>query len=143
MKIILCQVSNKLINPPKGSLEEFYFNSLYSSRPGYFNPVSGDFWEIPLCIARASKSIPGAALHIVKDVQESIDYLNQTRPNYVLFSVLEVNKELIKSIILACPKVRFICGGYINKRFFQDGVDYPPNFEWFDSLQAGLEDLGF
>ena len=47
MKFTLCQISDKLINPPTGSLAEQHYAALWENKEadGYWKP--DDFWELP------------------------------------------------------------------------------------------------
>ena len=112
MKTIFCQVSNQLINPPTGDISEKYYNNLYDKheRDGYYK--GKDFWEIPLWIAEASGFIRGEKeLHIVRNVEDSVIHLNRSGADRILFSVLDVNKAIVKTIIKKVNKP-FILGGY-------------------------------
>lgn len=144
MKIALCQISNKLINPSLAySKEQEYSDLLYKTREGYYRPQH--FWEIPLWIAEVSNSIPNATLHIVEDVKESIKYLRDKKPEYVLFSCLEVNKHFIKTILEGCPEITFILGGYIDPTFFFKNHSnlFPLHVKWFENLPDAISFLGY
>ena len=112
MKTIFCQVSNQLINPSIGDISEKYYNRLYDKheRDGYYK--GKDFWEIPLWIAEACGFIRGEKeLHIVRNIEDSIIHLNRSSADRILFSVLDVNKAIVKKITKKVNKP-FILGGY-------------------------------
>lgn len=140
-RVICCQISNQLINPSKEERDKSaeYFDALYSKVDGYYRPK--DFWEVPNWIAKVSESIPKAKLHIVRNIQESIEFLRKEKADYVLFSVMEVNKGFIKEIIQALPEQEFILGGYIPEEYFAKiGTSA---YRWFYTLQSAIEFMGF
>ena len=127
---VLCQISNKLINPPERTTAEKYYNALYdnNAEDGYFRPKH--FWELPLWIAELSYILKGKAnieLHIVDG---SNDLPNSKEHAFYCFSVLEVNKEMIRSIIQNNPDKHFCLGGYVDSAYFSTCN----NVLWFDSL---------
>lgn len=139
MKIALCQISNRLINPSSGvpSKEEEYFDLPYSKVPGYHRPEH--FWEIPLWIAKASYCMPNAELYIVTDVRQAIEDL--AKYDAVLFSVLEVNRKIISDLLVDLPeKLKVILGGYVTERY---ALHVKGNVEWYNTLQEGIKSLGF
>lgn len=112
MKVLFCQISNNLINSPNDkSPSSQYYNSIYElhKEDGYVRPEH--FWEIPLWIAELSYIIENKELHIVEDIQASINYINNSDVDMVLFSVLDVNKDIVNSIVQNIIK-RVYYGGY-------------------------------
>jgi radical SAM superfamily enzyme len=138
MKFCFCQVSTNLINAelPKDSAS-LYYQEFWEKKgkDGYYKP--DDFWELPLWIARLSYILrtEQKELFIVKNSQD-----NLPEANYYLFSVLEVNKDIIKGIAKRYPQKRFILGGYVDENFFADC----PNVSWHtvESLCKAFE-LGY
>lgn len=135
MKIALCQISGKLINPNKSELEREYFDAI-CSKPGWYQ--GEDFWEIPLWIAKASASIPDAELVVVRDIEKAIKTLAQY--DVVMFSVMESNKKIIADIVAFLPEnVRVILGGYVGNFI----SEFKAQAEWFDTLKGGIESLAY
>jgi hypothetical protein len=130
MKIAFCQISNTLINPEPDQ----YAENIYSKVPGY--KKGADFWEIPLWIAKASYCIPEGELYIIRDVEKA--FYDLLKFDVVMFSALEVNKSIIKQICLNLPpEIKVIIGGYVEPTYFVNA-----GFNWFYTLQAGIEFLG-
>ena len=133
MKIAFCQISNTLINPEP---EDEYTKFIYS-QPGFKKPA--DFWEIPLWVAKMSYSIPEGELYVVKSVAQAVKDLSKY--DAVCFSVLEVNRKLVLTIVADLPcHIKVVLGGYV-KNNFKSLERF--NIHWFDTLQAGVEFLGF
>jgi len=138
MKIAFCQIPNILINP----VQDQYAENIYAKVPGY--KKGADFWEIPLWIAKASHCIPEGELYIVRDIEQAVKDLSEF--DAVMFSVLEVNKEIIKRIIENLPaNTKFVLGGYINSDYFKCFQMFLHSYDvtWLDTLQAGIEYLGY
>lgn len=113
--IIFCQFSTKfLYRNYKQSLADKYYNSIYikRARQGYYK--GADFWELPLWIAEASFILKRfiKSLYIIKDLDQAINYLNKSRADFILFSVLDINKNYVYKIIKTCKDKNFIIGGY-------------------------------
>lgn len=111
MKFILCQISDKLINPPTGTLAEQYYAALWDTKKddGYWKP--DDFWELPQWMAEVSHVIPQEYeqdLHVITDGLTDLP-----DANFYLFSALDVNKDIIERIARNNPDKRFIVGGCV------------------------------
>ena len=119
-----------------------YYDKLYSNtRPGYAR--LHDFWEIPDWIARASHFLPDADLYVVRSVEAAKQFLNDAKYDRVLFSALDVNRDIIKSILYSEENKsgysgRVDMGGYIDPAFFKD----QPNVNWHDSLETMASAMG-
>jgi hypothetical protein len=99
---------------------------------GYHIP-SKHFMEIPLWIAvvagKLHKYTP--RLHIVQNVEDTVKYLNKQDSDVpVLFSVLDVNKHIIRSIVDEVDSRRIILGGYVDPEYFL----FYDNVTWLDSV---------
>ena len=117
MNILFCQFSTNFINKDTiPDISGVYYNSIYTQKKidGYYK--GADFWEIPLWIAEIAGSLPQAVknLYIVKDISGAVDYINNSPADYILFSVLDINKNYILEIIKQCQNKNFIVGGYVD-----------------------------
>jgi len=141
-RITFCQVSTRLINAESSlDLSSQYYESIYTSRDqdGYYK--GQDFWEVPLWIARISKSIPGTwdkVLHVIESVDDSTKELSPRDIDYICFSVLDVNKKYIKEFIEGYSgQAQIILGGYTDlDDLRQDNVLI------FDSIESFVDYLG-
>ena len=113
MHFVFCQISTNLINAklPDDIATEYYRKQW--EKPGYYK--SEHFWEIPLWIAEICGSLKHADPKYTTELCIIAEH-NQTLPDgdYYLFSVLDVNKAIIKDIIRDNPKKEFVLGGYVN-----------------------------
>jgi hypothetical protein len=140
--ILFCQFHNKLINGNyKKDIASSYYEGIYKYKniDGYYK--SDSFFELPLWIAEIKGSIKdnyNTSLLIIEDIQKAINEINIVNPDYICFSVLDVNKAFINEIIKACPDKLFILGGYIN---FENFKVYN-NVKIFESIKAFIEFLG-
>lgn len=151
MRFTFCQIDNALINLPQGTIAERFYDTFWQHKKvdGYFRPSFA--WELPLWIAEVNYTLPldvGRNLHIVHsaidDFPDGVDYY--------LFSVLDVNREIIEHIIGHNPDKRFVCGGYTklsrkylnviwcdSVRQFCDMFSFPYRYGTDYSLFAGIE----
>ena len=116
-KILFCQFdTNLLYKDMKKDISTIYYNDIYVKRKkdGYYKTKA--FWEVPLWVAEASFILKKykQKLYIINDINNSIDYINNSKAEYTFFSVLDINKEDIYTIIKKCKDKKFIIGGYIN-----------------------------
>src|SRR4030042_7060380 len=117
MNLLFCQLSTMLLN--RDSLKDIasqFYNMIYTKRKKYGYYKHTHFWEIPLWIAEACYILKNfnKKLYIIQDIRQAINYINNYPADYILFSVLDINKEYIYKIVKACPHKTFIVGGYIN-----------------------------
>lgn len=91
------------------------------------------FWEVPTWISMISGNLKECEqrLHIVENIDETIEYIKNNKFDVILFSVLDVNKYFIKRIIQSCPEDNFVVGGYIDFCFF----DNIKNLEIYNCLE--------
>jgi hypothetical protein len=140
--ILFCQFHNNLINGNyEKSIADCYYTGIYKHKEidGYYK--SDCFFELPLWIAEIKGSIEDnyiSKLLIIDDIQKAINEISIVNPDYICFSVLDVNKAFIHEIIKACPDRLFILGGYINF----EGFKAYNNVKIFDSIKAFIEFLG-
>jgi len=140
-KVLLCQFSNKLLNPKNNSLSDRYYNALYEHKEqdGYYR--DNNFFEIPLWIAEICGSIGSnfrKELYIITDIKQAIDDIREKYADYVLFSVLDVNKEYVAEIAKHYLNGAKVCvGGYIDFSYFHN-----KNIHIFNSIKDFIEFLG-
>ena len=128
-KFVLAQISNKLLNPHQGTMTEKLFDTFFKVKhdDGFYRPEH--YWENPKWMAEISHVIPRqheVELHIVTNKS-----CHLPPADYYLFSVLDDNKAIVKTIIEDNPEKQFILGGYIND--IEWGV--PDNAIWFDTIK--------
>jgi len=113
MSILLCQISNNLINSDNDNndISSLYYNTIYKLHleDGYQRP--DDFWEIPVWIAQTAYTIPNCELHIVRNIEDSIKFINNSSYDSVIFSVLNTNKNIIDTLCSGIDKTVYY-GGY-------------------------------
>lgn len=113
-------------------LGEEYYNDLYSKREGYVRPA--DFWEVPEWMATIAHNIPSVDALVVRDMDSAIKAADKYKT--VMFSALDVNKDLIKEFAQKFPG-RVIVGGYIPKEFFAG-----TKVEFFDNVKDAMTATG-
>jgi len=119
MRFCFCQVSNSLINPENGSTAEKFYNTFWDEKhkDGFYRPEH--FFELPVWIAEIVYTLPEDVepmLHIVTDEQAELP-----DADYYLFSVLDVNRQIVQQIIYDNPQKQFNIGGYIEfDKYFLD-----------------------
>ena len=146
-KILCVQISTNLINGKQdlSDIGQQYYNKLYDIKrsDGYIKP--SDFWEIPLWITEIDFNV-NVDLHVCTDIQDTIDFLLNNDYTYICFSILEVNKDIIHSIITGYLKQypfeehisHFILGGYIDLTRYK----YSENCDVFKTIKEFIEYLG-
>jgi len=124
-KILFLQCSTNLINKGinKNNIASLYYEGIYTYKKedGYYKGV--DFWELPLWIAEISGLLADyeKTLHIVKDINETKNFLNNNSFDYILFSALDVNKNFYIDIVKDYKNTAiFLIGGYIDFSIFKD-----------------------
>lgn len=142
-KVLFCQFHNYLINGKyQADIAGQYYNGIYQYREeqGYYK--TNHFFELPLWIAELKGSIKNrldTKLLIIENVQDSIKQIEELNPDYVCFSVLDVNKAFIHEIVKGYKgKALFVLGGYIDFTPFKTC----PNVRIFDTIKGFVEYLG-
>lgn len=153
---LMCQIGTDLINgvsqqhvsflsklidaikPGPDTLARKYYDSLYSGlRDGYDRMQ--DFWEIPQWVGVGAKLFPDADVYVIRNLAEAKDFLNAAGYKRVLFSALDVNKNMIKEITQNCPSVHFDVGGYVDPNFF---FEQSSHVKWHSDMQSLARDAG-
>ena len=138
MKFTMCQIDNVLINPPQDTTVERFYDTFWQQKKsdGYFRPSFA--WELPLWIAEISYTLPRdviSQLHIVSAKRYG-GHIHLPESDYYLFSVLDVNRDIIEEIIFNNPRAKFVCGGYTKL-----SREYP-NVIWCDTIQQFCNHFG-
>jgi len=133
--IYFCQISNDFIyDIESNSIESRYYDSIFEIE-GY--DKTDEFWEIPLWIAEADfflKEKFNTKLLVITNINEFVTYIKNTKPEYLLFSVLDVTKSFVKEILsLLDTKQKVIMGGYIDANYLNDYLN--KNVIWLDDMQ--------
>lgn len=126
-QVIFVQVSHELTAPVNPSLD--YYKQVYSRHDGFDMPRH--YMEYPTWIAVIAGMLPDKwyekSLHVVTDVQASIDYLNEKPMNaIVLMSAMDVNKDVLIEIVTNISQT-VIMGGYVNPDHFNEYVIWCEN----------------
>lgn len=138
-KIFYCQFSDNFVfDYTEDNIDNKYYKEIFKN-DGFYK--TEDFWEIPLWIAEADfflKDNYDTSLTIIDTtINEFILTINNKQPNYLLFSVLDINKKYVKEILNKLDKnIKVILGGYIDIDYFKN--DYFTNVIWLDNIS----DLG-
>jgi len=113
--VVFIQVSHRVTAPVNPVLE--YYTKVYAQNVG-FEIASPDFMELPTWIAVANGMLGDnytKILHVVTDVEDTVEFLN-TLPwdTTILSSVMDVNVEVIRHIMLEAEPKYWVLGGYID-----------------------------
>lgn len=134
---LMVQFSSDLINGAQGEADQAtrYYDKLYSgARPGYARLQ--DFWEIPQWMGFVSHNLPDADVYVVRDMNQAKNFLNNAGYDRVLFSALDVNKNLIKDIAKDY-KGHIDVGGYVEPGTFLEN----PNVKYHPSVESLATDV--
>lgn len=136
----MVQISTKLIySDQNNSLMDNYYEKLYKikEKDGYYK--GEDYWEIPKWQSLINYNIKSDN-YICKDINETINFIKNSNYEYICFSVLEVNKDIIRNIINSINNKLFIIGGYINFNKFIKSLNYS-NFKYFETIEKFINFL--
>jgi len=111
----------------------------YKHNDGYYK--TSEFFELPLWIAEINGSLTSGydtELLIIDNVDNAINRLNNSGSDYILFSVLDVNKRYIKDIIKRYTGNGLFCiGGYVDFTYFNGLL-----VKVFNTVKQFIESLG-
>lgn len=136
-KILFCQFHNYIINGKnKKDISDIYYTGIYNykRKDGYYK--TKEFFELPLWINEVKGGLKNhnfkTDLLVIDNLKNAIDKINTINPDYILFSVLDVNKKFIYDIIAKYKgKAKIILGGYID---FTDFLKFD-NVKIFNSVK--------
>jgi hypothetical protein len=133
---LLMQFSTELINKNAAvDSSTEYYDALYSGqREGYQR--LRDFWEIPQWMGYVSNYLPNADVYVVRDMAEAKQFLDAAGYNRIVFSAIDVNKDMIKEISRSFDGHVDI-GGYTTPGTFDD----IPNATFHETLQSLAGDI--
>ncbi len=138
MHFVFCQISTNLINKdlPDDIAAEYYRKQW--EKPGYYKPEH--FWEVPLWIAEICGSLKHTDLEYTTELCIITEY-NQTLPDgdYYLFSVLDVNYDIVAGIVKDNPSKRFEIGGYISGPKKIDLIKIGYNVDYYSTVRDFTE----
>jgi len=131
-KLLYIQVSSKLINGPyQDTKASRYYEDIYRLKKGYQKGTH--FWEIPLWIAEIDGFLDGYINTDFLVLENSEPITNINHYDYILFSVMDVNKSFIEKFVREYTgKAKILTGGYIQI----------PGLKYFDNPEALAEYLG-
>ncbi len=138
------QVSDNLLNPVDvNNPADVYFKSIWKNLDGegYFKPEH--YWEIPTWIAELSYCLDD---RLYEKQLFHIDVISRDRhypilpdADFYLASVMDCNKEILKTIIKNNPHKIFYLGGYIGQigfiEYFSDVIVQNGNVIWHNSIE--------
>ena len=136
-KVLCIQISTELINADTntGDIASKYYSELYKTKnkDGYFK--GRHFWEVPLWVTELDYNTP-VDFYVCTYIKDCINHIIHHDYKYVAFSVLDVNKDIIKTIITECNKHKFIgmfvLGGYIDfSKFYLENTIYAKSIKEF------------
>ena len=145
-RFVLCQISNKVINPDAGqrkSEADNYYEDLYENRrnDGYYRPEH--FWELPLWIGEMTYTLSDhheVVLHVISDLTAELPTWSDNVPTFYCFSVLDVNRVLISDVVwrqehFATRSNKYVFGGYVgDPEACISDLPAPCNCRWFNSI---------
>lgn len=110
--LLFIQVSSELINGPyKATLADKYYQSIYETKDGY--DKGKHFWEVPLWIAEIDGYLSGYMNTDFRVIDSNEPMYLQNEYDYILFSVMDVNKKYIQSFVNQYKgNAEILTGGY-------------------------------
>ena len=156
MKYCFLQVSDNLLNPnDSNNPADVYFKTIWNhlDGEGYFKPPH--FWELPLWIAELSYCLnsPDNELmlyHIDEICPDDCPISSQHDPllpdaDIYFASVMDCNKEILRTIIQNNPDKQFYLGGHMGQaefiRYFYGLIVENANVSWYKDMPAVCEKL--
>lgn len=138
MNCIFVQISTSLINAKlPDDIAAKYYRTFWQNKQsdGFYRPEH--FWELPTWIAELSYTLPDSwdrELYIVTDVESAIMKLSDDSIDYIFFSCMDSNREIIDKIINNVPLMtKIMVGGYCKPRG-NDAEGKYNVYHWFDSI---------
>lgn len=124
MKHLLIQFHTDTISPQDDSVLTKYYNSIWEHE--YYHKPDA-FWELPKWAGELS--------HNLINANKEHEFMVLTEPielnaDIIFGSVLNINLELFKKLVIINWNKTFILGGYVNKH----ELDVFDNVIWFDSI---------
>ncbi len=156
MKYCLLQVSDRLLNPDnKSNPADNYFKAIWPNMAGegYYRPEQ--YWEIPTWIAELSHCLKDKdheliLYHIDKICTNDCPTSSQHDPllpdaDIYFASVMDCNKDILRTVIQNNPDKQFYLGGYIGQvefvRYFYGSMVENNNVSWYKDIPAVCKEL--
>jgi radical SAM superfamily enzyme YgiQ (UPF0313 family) len=136
---VFVQFSDTILTDP---MVGDYHRRAYDNMPGYHFPEH--YMEVPYWIALTSGMMPDdryqKSLHVVTDVESSIDELAQQKDATLLFSVMEANEPHVRRMVERLGN-RAIMGGYTDPDEYTDfgHVQYLGGLSELPTALTGLD----
>lgn len=136
---VFVQFSDTILTDP---MVGKYHRAAYANMPGYHFPEH--YMEIPTWIALASGMMPEdryqKSLHVVTNVESSIDELAQQQDATLLFSVMEANRPHIRRMVEQLGNTA-IMGGYTDPGEYANSphVRYLGGLDELSTALAGID----
>jgi len=140
-QVLFCQFSNNFLNQEKNFIDSRFYEKFYKQNQNLGFYKNQDFFELPLWISEINGSLKNSnfvsSLHIIKDIEETINFIKSNNFDLVLFSALDVNKQYIKNIVESNLDQNFVLGGYIDFSYFKNNQ----NIKIFKTVKSFIESL--
>ena len=140
-QVLFCQFSNVLLNQDKSKIDSKFYEKFYKQNQNLGFYKNQDFFEVPLWISEINGSLKNSnfvsSLHIIKDMEETINFIKSNNFDLVLFSALDVNKQYIKNIVESNLDQNFVLGGYIDFSYFKNNQ----NIKIFKTVKSFIKSL--
>lgn len=134
-RVLLVQWSSDLLQTGERGESDAYYDALYEERSedGYVR--ADDFWELPQWIGQAAYNLPNTDVYVVRDLDEAIKFLNAAKYKSVAMSVLDVNKNLARSLAEGYSG-QIDVGGYTDLATIFQGLEH---VKAWDTMAAWVE----
>lgn len=136
-RMLMVQFSSDMINGA-GLKDEAsdYYDKLYSGKREGYDRLQ-DFWEIPQWMGFVSHIAPDADVYVVRNMAEAQQFLKEAGYGRVAFSALDVNTNLIKTLVKGYNGHVDI-GGYVEPGTFLEF----PNAKYHPTVESLAKDMG-
>ncbi len=149
-RICFLQVSDQLLNPnDANNPADNYFKAIWPNMvgEGYYRPEH--YWEIPTWIAELSYCFDSQddelMLFHIDHISKSREYPILPDADIYFASVMDCNKEILRTIIQNNPDKQFYLGGYIRQvefiRYFYGLIVENANMSWYKDIPAVCKEL--
>lgn len=109
---------------------------------GYY--MGENTFEIPKWIAEISYFLPNDNKEVFwckNHISEVINRIKITKYDFVLFSLMNANQQFIYDIVKACPKQKFLIGGYNDQFMWEMRIQFP-NIRICNTTKDTARELG-
>lgn len=109
---------------------------------GYY--MGKNTFEIPKWIAEIAYFLPNDNKEVFwckNHISEVINHIKITKYDFVLFSLMNANQQFIYDIVKACPKQKFLVGGYNDQFMWEMRIQFP-NIRICNTTKDTARELG-